>query len=164
MGPILAHPYPQRSGVTLPPGMHHTHKVDNSVLVLSMRQAWEDGNHNFTTFSKMSTFWWLYLESPWEMHSIKYKHAWYWFRFCPVRLHTSHWTWKETPYNSRTRPFFLLRLFLNFANSYQHFSTWWKNKMVVDHNLLSISMVLPHLTMSIPGRRAWEEDWILCLE
>ena len=24
--------------------------------------------------------WWVYLESPWEMHLNKYKHAWYWFR------------------------------------------------------------------------------------
>ena len=23
---------------------------------------------------------WPYLESPWKMHSNKYKHAWYWFR------------------------------------------------------------------------------------
>ena len=28
---------------------------------------------------KHSGIWWLYLVSPWKMHSNKYKHAWYWF-------------------------------------------------------------------------------------
>ena len=43
-------------------------------------------NHNFVLKKwQNSGIWWLYLESPWEMHSNKYKHAWYCFRhFCEM--------------------------------------------------------------------------------
>ena len=52
------------------------------ILMLIMRRAWADDS------SKMSQkcqkcqncgISWQDLESPWEMHWNKYKHAWYWF-------------------------------------------------------------------------------------
>ena len=43
--------------------------------------AWADDTSTFShNFQKKSEIWWIYLESPWEMYSNKFKHAWYWFR------------------------------------------------------------------------------------
>ena len=39
-----------------------------------------------------------------------------------------------------TQPFVLSPVFPNLADLTQNFSPWWKNKMAVDRNLLSISM------------------------
>ena len=51
--------------------------------MLSTQQASaDDRSTNLQMLYKMSTFWnfMTFFKSPWEMHSNKYQHAWYWFR------------------------------------------------------------------------------------
>ena len=52
-------------------------------VTVSTQQAWADDKSKISQNCKNYqhfAIWWVYLDSPWEMHSNKYKHAWYWFR------------------------------------------------------------------------------------
>ena len=55
-------------------------KILFKMTALSTWQAWADDDKKNVQKCQHSGNWWLYLESPWEMHSNKYKHACYRYR------------------------------------------------------------------------------------
>ena len=95
--------------------------IDSAVLTRTRLQAWADDtskiSQNVQKFQNYGTSL-LYLESPWKMHSNKYKHPWYW----SVKSWNSLWNFR------------IWRIQTNFC-------AWWNHCRMLSANPLSMVYV-----------------------
>ena len=117
-------------------------------LPLTTWQAWENDklktNHN-CFICQNSGIESLYLESPWEMHSNKYKHAWYWFinvvnfenfekqkRFC-MKSETNGRVQSIKNHNTMS---YTARCILMLIGQHDGRSSWLMNNLIWLHTFL----------------------------
>ena len=114
--------------------------VKNDTKFSKMSQTCQKCHKMFTKFSKMSQncgISWQYLESPWEMHSNKYKHVLYWFIIiCEIHVRiTEIWESKTDFRSVKPMPAFEV-LKSNTKRDDEMKSTWFtKQTMLLIINL-----------------------------